>query len=59
MNIFYKWVILAALLFSAIASYSYGFSHGVFIFVGLGMILELAFWLGLFGKKQYSSKTIN
>ncbi|ARD46393.1 hypothetical protein [Colwellia sp. PAMC 21821] len=59
MKVFHKWIILAALLFLALASYSYGFSNGVFAFVALGIIFELAFWLKIFGKTQRSSKTIN
>ena len=50
MKVFHKWIILAALLFLALASYSYGFSNGVFAFVALGII---------FGKTQRSSKTVN
>jgi hypothetical protein len=52
MKIFHKWVIIAALLFAALTSYSYGFSEGVFIFIALGAAFELAFWFQIFSKKQ-------
>lgn len=50
MKIPHKWILLTALLFAALISYTYGFSHGVTIFMILGVILELGFWLGLFSK---------
>jgi len=52
MKIFHKWIILAVLLLAAFTSYGYGFSQGVGIFIVLGVILELAFWFGVFGKKH-------
>lgn len=58
MKVFHKWVIIAVLLFAALASYSYGFSEGVFIFVGLGIVFELLFWFKIFGKK-HSDNSIN
>lgn len=50
MKKFYKWIILATLLVAALISYSYGFSHGVATFIVLGVVLELSFWLGVFGE---------
>lgn len=58
MKVFHKWVIIAVLLFAALASYSYGFSEGVFIFVALGIVFELLFWFKIFGKK-HSDNSIN
>jgi len=52
MKIFHKWAIIAALLFAALTSYSYGFSEGVFFFIALGAVFELAFWFKIFSKKQ-------
>jgi hypothetical protein len=56
MRIFYKGIILVVLLLAALASYDYGFSQGVVIFIVLGVMLELIFWLGIFAKKQKKVK---
>ena len=44
MNIFIKWLILAALIIAAIACYSYGSTTGLFIFIIAGFVFEMAFW---------------
>lgn len=54
MKSFQKWIILLALLFAAIASYSYGSSTGAIAFVLLGVAFELSFWIKLFSKKTSS-----
>jgi hypothetical protein len=54
MKTLHKWIILCTLLFAAIASYSYGSSQGVIVFVLMGMIFELMFWLKIFKKKPHS-----
>jgi hypothetical protein len=51
-NMIKKWLILLVLLFAALASYSYGFSQGIVLFVASGVILELSFWFGVIGKKK-------
>lgn len=42
------------LLFLALASYSYGFDTGIFVFIILGFSLEMAFWLNIFPLKRRS-----
>jgi len=59
MEILHKWVIIAALLFAAFTSYSYGFSEGVFIFIALGAVFELAFWFQIFSEKQPTNNSTN
>ena len=52
MNSFTRWLILAVLIIAAIACYSYGSSTGLFVFIIIGAIFELAFWLGIFSKRS-------
>jgi hypothetical protein len=52
MNTIIKWLILLALIFTAISFYSYGNSTGMFIFIILGFLFEGAFWLKLLGRKN-------
>lgn len=52
MNTIIRFLILAALIFAAIGSYSYGSSTGVFFFIILGFIFEGLFWIKLFRKKR-------
>jgi len=59
MKIFHKWLIIAALLFAALTSYSYGFSEGVFIFIVLGAVFELAFWFEILSEKQPANNSTN
>ncbi|WP_210401665.1 hypothetical protein [Lacimicrobium sp. SS2-24] len=40
-------IILILLLLGAAGSYYYGFTQGVFGFLVLGVLLEIAFWVGL------------
>lgn len=42
-----KWLVLLALLVGAGTSYGYGFSEGIWIFVVLGVLFELSFWVGV------------
>jgi hypothetical protein len=51
LNSFTKWIILTVLILAAIACYSYGSSTGLFVFIVVGVIFELAFWFGVFSKK--------
>lgn len=50
MQTLYKWIVLTVLILAAMASYSYGFSEGVFLFVIVGVVFELSFWFRLFRK---------
>lgn len=43
---------LLALLIAAVLSYSLGFMLGLVLFVGAGVLLELAFWIGLFKRRR-------
>lgn len=45
-----RFLYLAFLILAAIICYIIGSSSGIIIFVILGIILELIFWLGLFSK---------
>ena len=42
-----RWSVLFACLFGALACYTLGFSEGSFVVIGIGVGLELAFWLKL------------
>lgn len=55
MNGITRWVILIILIVSAITCYAYGNSTGVWGFVIVGAIFELAFWFGVFSKKEKSN----
>jgi len=55
MTMLTKWIILITLLLAAIISYSYGFSQGVILLIGLGFALESVFWLGVFSKNKDDS----
>lgn len=45
-------LIALALLVAAITSYSMGIQSGVFLFIIFGLVLEGAFWFGLFSIKR-------
>ncbi|WP_445429031.1 hypothetical protein [Alishewanella sp. HL-SH05] len=51
MKTLYRTLMIIGLLLAALICYGYGFSSGTVIFVMLGMVLELGFWLGLFSNK--------
>ena len=57
MNSFTEWVILAALILAALTCYSYGSSTGLFVFILIGALFELAFWFGIFSKKDKHSSS--
>ncbi|GHE76828.1 hypothetical protein [Thalassotalea profundi] len=57
MNRVTKWIILAILILAALACYSYGNSTGLFVFMIMGVIFELAFWFGVFSKKGKHSSS--
>jgi hypothetical protein len=59
MKILYKWIILIAILFTALIFYSYGFSQSATVFIVLGVALECVFWFGVFDKKTRRSKLVN
>lgn len=52
MNGVYRILIALFLLVAAIASYSMGIQSGVFLFIILGLVLEGAFWFGMFSAKR-------
>lgn len=52
MNGVYRIIIALFLLVAAIASYSMGIQSGVFLFIILGLVLEGAFWFGMFSAKR-------
>lgn len=43
----HRGLILALLLLGAVAAYFVGFALGFAVLIGLGMVLELGFWVGL------------
>ncbi|WP_201746324.1 hypothetical protein [Veronia nyctiphanis] len=51
MKRFKKWLILAALIV-AMVSYFYGSFTGLTGFIVLAIVFEMAFWVGLFSKKE-------
>jgi len=48
MNSLLRWLILAALILTALSFYSYGISTGLILFILLGLVFEGAFWFGIF-----------
>ncbi|MFS1702169.1 hypothetical protein [Aestuariibacter sp. GS-14] len=42
-----RWIVLAVCLLGALACYTLGFQEGSFVVIGVGVALELAFWLKL------------
>ncbi|QUX96231.1 hypothetical protein C0J08_12870 [Marinomonas sp. CT5] len=48
----YRIFIALVLIVAAIASYGMGIHSGVFLFIILGIVLEGAFWFGLFPIKR-------
>ncbi|ATD10354.1 hypothetical protein PPIS_b1367 [Pseudoalteromonas piscicida] len=52
MKTLYRIAILLALLIGVIAAYSYSSHTGMFIFVILGVALEIAFWLKLIPRRN-------
>ena len=47
-----RYWILLALLAAAVVSYGVGFTFGLALFVAAGVLLELAFWFGLFTRAR-------
>lgn len=48
----YRILIALVLLIAAIVFYSMGIQPGVFLFIILGLVLEGAFWFGMFSAKR-------
>ena len=56
MNSFTKYVLLAAMFCLAILCYFIGSKIGAIAFIVMGVLLELAFWLGIFrASKRHST----
>ncbi|WP_199886132.1 hypothetical protein [Pseudoalteromonas sp. T1lg23B] len=45
-------LIILFLLLAAVASYSYGSATGIFLFIILGFVFEMAFWFKVFPRKK-------
>lgn len=58
MNIPYKWPALILLLVLALVCYSLGAVKSAIIFIILGLVFEMAFWLGLFKRVNKPSSTV-
>ncbi len=52
MQTIYRVILLGVVLFLAVLCYQIGFATGTYTVVGLGVVLEVAFWLGLFKKNR-------
>jgi len=50
MQTIYRIILLGIVLILAVLCYQIGFATGTYAVVGLGMVLELSVWLGLFKK---------
>lgn len=48
MNTIPRWLVLTLLIVAAVACYSVGFTPGMGLFLILGVVFELSFWLKLF-----------
>ena len=51
-----RWLTLLLLIIAALGSYSIGFMRGVMLFVVIGILFELAFWVGLFRSNSKQSE---
>lgn len=47
-----KWSFIVICLLLALGSYGIGFFKGTFLFVILGLLFELGFWIGIFNVKH-------
>ncbi|GEK09058.1 MULTISPECIES: hypothetical protein [Pseudoalteromonas] len=56
MHLLVRTLILFGVVVGAIASYSYGNKSGLFIFVVIGLLLEIFFWLRLSPSKNHKSQ---
>jgi len=52
MNNIPRWLILTLLLIATVACYFVGFMIGVGVFLAIGIIFELVFWLKLFKRNK-------
>ncbi|WP_185826750.1 hypothetical protein [Shewanella canadensis] len=55
MNIWLRIVVLVVLLGGALACYAASFSSGAITFMLLGVLFELAFWVGLLKTTEHKS----
>lgn len=55
MKVTIRIVLAFLLIIGALASYSFGHSSGMFVFIVLGLALEFGFWLNLFPIKRKKS----
>ncbi|WP_190273186.1 hypothetical protein [Shewanella sediminis] len=55
MNIWLRVSVLVVLLGAAVVCYAASFSGGAIIFMLLGVLFELAFWVGLFKTTTHKS----
>ena len=53
-----RFLILISLLAAALACYSIGFAKGALIFIGIGILLELGFWIGFFGTVTSNNESV-
>lgn len=47
-----RYLILLLLFMAACASYAVGFSAGVGLFIGIGIVFEGIFWIELFARRR-------
>jgi hypothetical protein len=59
MKLIYKWLFITFCLIAAIASYSAGSVRGFGLFMVLGMLFELGFWIGVFKIKTKNPTSNN
>jgi hypothetical protein len=50
------YVVLAVLLIAAVGFYIAGSTSGALVLTGLGVLLELSFWFGLFQRRRAKSR---
>ena len=55
MHVFPSWLVLTVLLVAALLSYAIGFMPGFGVFIILGVVFELGFWIGLFNRQNSSN----
>jgi hypothetical protein len=54
-----RFITLSVLLILALISYTIGFAKGALILVGIGVVLELGFWIGLFSSNKVEKSSMN
>ncbi|AOS95866.1 hypothetical protein AUP74_00395 [Microbulbifer aggregans] len=51
-----RWILVLMCLLGAISCYIYGLPQGSVVFLGLGMLFEATFWVGVSRRRRKNTK---